>query len=64
MDYFSWLNRHIKGREASEDESHEAEQLVTPSEPIEVQEFNGASTTVIQRIRSAIAKRFRERSDP
>lgn len=59
-DYFSWQDKRTRRPNSlPEGPAAETEERVAPSEPIEVQEFNGASTTVIQRIRGAIAKRFR-----
>lgn len=58
-DYFGWIDRHTRRRSSTEDVGAETEELAAPSEPIEVLEHDHASTTVIQRIRGAIARRFR-----
>jgi hypothetical protein len=61
VDYYAWISRHT--RRAQPEDTAETEALASPSKPIDVQEYH-ASTTVIARIRDAIARRFRDRADP
>ena len=58
-DYFNWASRHARRRRARPEDLEETAELAAPSEPIGVQEFNGTSTTVIERIRDALRKRLR-----
>ena len=59
-DYFDWMSRHTRRRRALEDDDPpDREEPAAPSEPIQVHEFDGASTTIIERIRGALLKRLR-----
>lgn len=61
MNYFDWRSiREGAGKPYRRRRTDEVdrEEPAKPSEPIEVQEFEGASTTVIERVRDAIRKRF------
>jgi hypothetical protein len=58
-DYFSWIDRHTRPRKAGRRDELDREEPARPAEPIQVQEYNGASTTIIRRIRAAIRDRIR-----
>lgn len=56
--YFDWIARHTRRAPRRRSDETDREEPARPSEPLEVEEFDGASTTIIERVRDAIRKRF------
>jgi hypothetical protein len=58
-DYFSYQAERQQQRKSVPRPAAAPEPPPPPAAPIEVEEFDGASTTIVQRIRHALAEKFR-----
>jgi hypothetical protein len=60
-DYFSYQSQRQQRKDAPKPTAAPApEPPPPPAAPIEVKEFDPASTTIVQRFRHALARKFRD----
>jgi hypothetical protein len=57
IDYFGYQAERQQRKDAPRPKAASAPQ--PPAAPIKVEEFDGASTTIVRRIRHALAEKFR-----